>query len=390
MDPQLPASEEARRSAIQAIWTFPSILGSAFVVAWGAEAAQFYVSQGLALAMLAWLQTLPEFAVEAVIAWEQDVPLMTANFTGALRLLTGVGWPMIWIVFAVSNWRRGDHRRRIPRIELEEENAAEIIGLVPPLIYFGWIIYKGTLDLVDAGVLLALYIGYLVVLNRIPPKDHEGIEDVSRVARAVVRLPKPQRVLSIAGLFVLGGLALYLTAHPFLESMRGLAVTLGISTFVFVQWVAPFLSEMPEKTSAFYWARSKGKAPMALMNMASSNINQWTVLAAMIPIVYSMSIGTPTAVPLVGHRTELVLTLLQSALGVVLLANFTFKAHEALGLFGLWLAQFLVPHWREEVAILYAVWLVAEITSVAWRPDRLRAFTVFPRLWNAAQHRRPR
>lgn len=385
MDPNLPSPEEARQSAVQAIWTFPSILGSAFVVAWGAEAAQFYVSQGLALAMLAWLQTLPEFAVEAVIAWEQDVPLMTANFTGALRLLTGVGWPMIWIVFAVSNWRRRDDASRIPVIRLDDEHAAEIVGLVPPLLYFAWIIYKGSLGLLDAGVLLALYAGYLVVLNRIPPKGHEGVEEVSQVARAVVRLPRPQRIATILGLFLLGGLALYLTAHPFLESMKGLAVTMGISTFVFVQWVAPFLSEMPEKTSAFYWARSRGKAGMALMNMASSNVNQWTVLAAMIPIVYSMSIGAPTAVPLAGHRVELMLTLLQSALGVVLLSNFTFKAHEALGLFGLWFAQFLVPHWREEVSLIYGAWLVAEIASAAWRPGRLRAFMVFPRLWHAGR-----
>src|SRR5215469_14251822 len=53
-----------------AIWTFPTVLFSAIVIAWAAEAAQFLVSQGLALAILAWLQTLPEFAVEAVIAWQ--------------------------------------------------------------------------------------------------------------------------------------------------------------------------------------------------------------------------------------------------------------------------------------------------------------------------------
>src|SRR5262245_64485466 len=106
MGPVLP--EEAHRTAIHSIWTFPSVLASAFVVAWGAEAAQFYVSQGLALALLAWIQVLPEFAVEAVIAWHRDVALMTANFTGALRLLTGLGWPMIWTVFAIT------HRRRHP------------------------------------------------------------------------------------------------------------------------------------------------------------------------------------------------------------------------------------------------------------------------------------
>jgi len=371
--------EEARRVAVHAVWTFPSVLGSAFVLAWGAEAAQFYVSQGLALALLAWLQTLPEFAVEAVIAWQRDVPLMTANFTGALRLLTGLGWPMIWVVFAVA----GSGRRsgaRWPHIRLDPEHAVEIVGLAPPLVYFGWIVFKGTLDLVDAGVLVALYAAYLVVLGRVPPRDAEEAADLPAVPRAIVRLAPGPRWLAIAGLFAAGGAGLWLAAHPFLESMKGLAISLGVSTFVFVQWVAPFLSEFPEKTSAFYWARSRGKASMALMNMVSSNINQWTVLAAMIPVVYALSAGGPEPVPLAEHRVELILTLLQNAVGLVLLANFTFHAYEALGLFALWLAQFLVPGWREEIAVLYAVWLVIELGSTTWRPGRLRAFVTFAHL----------
>ena len=382
---QLPP-EEARQAAVHAIWTFPSILASAFVVAWGAEAAQFYVSQGLALALLAWLQTLPEFAVEAVIAWEQDVALMTANFTGALRLLTGVGWPMIWTVFAITSWQRGG-RERLPVIQMDREHSAEIVGLVPPLLYFVWVIYKGTLGLFDAGVLIALYLGYLGLLNRLPPKEHEEVEDVALVARAVIGLPPLRRKLAIVGLFLLGGVALYLVAAPFLESMKGLAVALGVAPFVFVQWVAPFLSEFPEKTSAFYWARSRGKAGMALMNMVSSNINQWTVLAAMIPIVYSFSVGHPAAVPLHEHRVELLLTLLQSMLGMVLLANLRFHGYEAIGLFVLWFAQFLRPDWREEACVLYAVWLAAEIASATWRAERLHAFFVFPTLW---RRRKPR
>ena len=392
MIPGQTSPEEARQATLQAIWTFPSVLGSAFVVAWGAEAAQFYVSQGLALAVLAWLQTLPEFAVEAAIAWNRDIPLMTANFTGSLRLLTGVGWPMIWIVFAVTRWQRGE-RDPWPSIRLDSEHAAEVVGLVPPLLYFGWVIIKGSLDLVDAGVLLALYVAYLALLNRIPPKEHEDIEDVAFVARAVIRMPPARRWLSIAGLFLVGGAVLCLVAFPFLESMKGLAFTLGIAPFVFVQWVAPFLSEFPEKTSAFYWARSRGKAGMALMNMVSSNINQWTVLAAMIPIVYSISLGRPASIPIGEHRVELLLTLLQSMLGMIILANFRFEGYEAAGLFVLWFAQFIQPHWREEVTILYAVWLAIELVSTAWRPGRLRAFQVFPSLWkrhgkgHAAVHR---
>ena len=371
--------QEAARTAVHALWTFPSVLFSAFLMAWAAEGAQFYISQGLALALLAWLQTLPEFAVEAVIAWRGDVPLMTANFTGALRLLTGVGWPMIWVVFMFSERSRGS-RRWLPAIALDRAHAATVAGLAPPLAWFGWIIWKGTLDLTDAGVLLAMYLGYLVLLQRMPAGEHESAADAPRVVRALLAQPEPWRRLGVIGLFVFGGAALYFTASPFLDSMKGLATTMGVSTFVFVQWVAPFLSEMPEKTSAFYWARSRNKAGMALMNMASSNVNQWTVLAAMIPIVYSIARGEPASIPLQEHRVELLLTLLQSALGVVILANFDFHGYEALGLFGLWLAQFLVPHWREEICWLYGAWLVVEVVSTAWRPGRLRAFPVFVQL----------
>ncbi len=375
--------EDAHRGAIQAIWTFPSIVASAFMLAWGAEAAQFYVSQGLALALLAWLQVMPEFAVEAVIAWHQDVALMTANFTGALRLLTGLGWPTIWLVYALSRRRRGEAGFWRP-IQLDEEHAAQVVGLIPPLVYWAWIIYKGSLGLFDAAVLIALYAGFLAVVNRIPPKAHEELSDVAAVARAVIGLDRPRRQLAIAALFVVGGVFLCMVAHPFLISMIGLATVLGISQFVFVQWVAPFLSELPEFITTSYWARGRGKAGMALMNMASSNINQWTMLAAMLPIVYSISLGRPADVPLAEHRVELMLTLLQGTLGMILLANLNFQAFEALGLFALFFAQFLVPHWREEISVIYGVWLAVEIASALWRPGRLRAFTVFPRLWHMA------
>ena len=114
------------------------------------------------------------------------------------------------------------------------------------------------------------------------------VEDVGRVPQAVLRLKTRMRWTAIISLFAAGGTLLYFTAHPFLKSMLALAAIFGVSEFVFVQWVAPFLSEFPEKVSAFYWARKVSTAPMALMNMVSSNINQWTVLAAMIPIVYSL------------------------------------------------------------------------------------------------------
>ena len=352
-------------SAFAAVWTFPSILLSAFLVAWGAEAAQFLISQGLALAILAWLQTLPEFAVEAVIAWEAGrnpdrSHLAIANLTGAIRLLLGLGWPMIYYVFAFSGRRRGDPARKA--IRLQREHAVEVIGLVPPLLYFVVIVWKQTMSWIDAVVLLALYVAYLLVLLRHPSHSAEELSDAPRVSQWAYRLGGLRQKLAIGGLFAAGGFLLYITAHPFLESMLAVAALFGVSQFVLVQWVAPFLSEFPEKVSAFLWARRVTHAPMALMNMVSSNINQWTVLAAMIPLVYGYSHYHHTGVWASFHfdaeqRTEIILTLLQTGLGMVVLANMEFDWFDATALFVLWVVQFVAPHLREEVSLAYALWI---------------------------------
>ncbi|MFN7974637.1 MAG: hypothetical protein U0166_20185 [Acidobacteriota bacterium] len=375
-----------------AFWTFPAVLGSAVVIAWGAEAAQFLVSQGLALAILAWLQTLPEFAVEAVIALEAGrdpakIHLATANFTGSLRLLVGLGWPMIYAVAAIAHRRRG--RGPLREIVLDGGNAVEVVGLLPCLLYFCYVLFKGSLTVWDSLWLSLIYLVYLWLLNRMPPEEEEAAEDIPAVPRAILRQRPRVRNACIVGLFVLGGAALFVAAHPFLESMLAMAVVLGISQYVFIQWIAPFLSEFPEYVSALKWSAHK-RAPMALMNMISSNINQWTVLAAMIPLCYSYAKGAATPLMLdAAQESEIGLTLAQSFLGFVLLANMRFAWHEALALFLLWGAQFAVADIRREVAVVYLAWSVVLLASVAVRRRSLECLPAFRALWRAHVLQRP-
>ena len=378
LDPGQVPPEVARARALSALWTFPGILFSAFVIGWGAEAAQFLVSRGLALALLAWLQTLPEFAVEAVIAWHRDIPLMTANFTGSLRLLTGVAWPLIYFTSAFEAKRRGEKHYSV---KLHREDSIGIVALLPPLLYFVFIWAKASLTLVDSAVLLVLYTLYLVAVSRMPPEEMEEMSDLPRVSRATLALPKPWNGLAVIGLFLGGGLVLYFVAHPFLESMLGLAVSIGVSQFVFVQWVSPFLSEFPEKVTAFNWARKPGKAPMALMNMVSSNVNQWTVLVAMIPMVYCWSLGAVAPIPFDAHqRMEILLTLAQGFLGFLLLINLRFHWYEAVGLFVLWLFQFMFPNSHVFVTGVYFAWCGVELVRALLGRRPLTAFKVLPEL----------
>ena len=385
---KIATANAVKASPWSALWTFPSIMASAFVIAWGAEAAQFLMSQGLALAILAWLQTLPEFAVEAVIAWNagkdpSQTHLAIANFTGSLRLLVGLGWPMIYFVAAAFGWKR---QRRFVTLELDREHSVEVFGLLLPILYFVFIWWKGSLALWDAFPLMAFYFLYLFVLWKIPPKEEseESLEDLGTVPRKILSLEPRMRNAAIWACFISGGLILYFSAHPFLNSMLAIANTMGISTFVFVQWVAPFLSEFPEKISAFYWARKVNTASIALMNMVSSNINQWSILSAMIPILFVISAGEIRPLEFDEmQRHEILLTILQSFLGFLLLVNLELVMHEALILFTFWAVQFFVPSIREEMIWVYAGWCAIEIVKLLFAGKPPAAWTGLVHTWKA-------
>jgi cation:H+ antiporter len=377
-----------------ALWATPAILLAAMLIAWAAESAQFFIAQGFALAILAWLQTLPEFAVEFVLAWNQRVDLLLANLTGALRLLTGLGWPMIYFVAAFFHRRR--HGTPLRRIPLEDHQCVEVVGLFVPLIYATFIWLKASLTVVDAAVLILIYAAYLAILGRMPPEKAEAIDELELVPRTIVKSPPLRRSLLISGLFIIGGLLIYFSAEPFLGSLLAVSALLGVPSFVFVQWVAPLVSEFPEKVSAFYWARKVDRASMALMNMVSSNINQWTLLTAMLPIVYSISIGAPTAIPLDKRQElELLMTIAQSLIGMIFLVNMELAWWEAAVLFGLWGVQFgfspvppgagiwgfVATHIHWWVTVAYLVWAVLAVIRMLMGKRQPHAFRLFAIVW---------
>jgi cation:H+ antiporter len=360
---------------------------SAFLVAWGAEAAEFLVSQGLALAVLALVQTFPEFAIEAVIAWKAGknpsmVHLAIANFTGSLRLLTGLGWPMIYGVAAFYSVRK--RKQRLGSIRLHDHHSVEVLGLLPPLLYFVVIWAKGNLSLLDSAILAATYVAYLRVLLKLPPRADtvEEDEEVPAVSRWALSYSGAKRWAAVGALLFGGGAVIFFVAEPFLNSMLALAVSLGMQEFVFIQWVAPFLSEFPEKTSAFVWARRITRAPVALMNMVSSNINQWGILSGLLAVIYCWSHGSTEPLPFDAfQRQEILLTVLQAFLGWLFLASMDLAAYEAAGLFTLWLVQLLVPSLRHPMLYVYGAWIAIEMALVVAGKKKLEAFPAFARVW---------
>jgi len=315
-----------------------AILGAAFLLVWACDTAQADVSQALALAVVALIAVLPEYAVDMYFTWQAgqfpDGPYSQyaiANMTGANRLLIGVGWAVIAALFWLRT-RRSVQLEEDRRLELRFLGAATLYAFVIPL--------KGTLAWYDGVVLIGLYVWYLAVASRRPPtEDHDD-----GPARHLIALPKAPRRAATLGLFLFAGAAILANAEPFCEGLVATGKTLRISEFLLVQWLAPLASETPEFVIAITFTL-RARASLALGSLLSAKLNQWTLLVGMIPAVFAVSHGSLDVPIPMGDRqmSEILLTAAQSLFAVVLLGALSLSLGQALLLFGLFIGQFVTP-----------------------------------------------
>src|ERR1700739_785095 len=114
-----------------------AVVAASFLLAWAAEAAQIDVSGGLAIAILALVAVLPEYAVDLYYAYVSGhnadyTQYAAANMTGSNRLLMGLGWPVVVLVSIIVARNTGADRRA--GLALDPANRVEL-GL--PLVVGG-------------------------------------------------------------------------------------------------------------------------------------------------------------------------------------------------------------------------------------------------------------
>ena len=327
------------------------ILGAAFLLSWAAEVAQMDISRGLALAILALIAILPEYAVDLYFAWvaaykPEYVHYATANMTGANRLLVGGGWPFIVFLFC---WR---FRRK--KLELDAANRVEISYLSLATIYAFLIPIKGQLTLVDCFVLVSIFVAY--AWRTAVMEVHEP--ELVGPARLIARLSSGKRRLTTVFLFAFAGVAIFASAEPFAEGLIHSGELLGIDEYFLVQWLAPIASEAPEFIIAALWT-IRGQAIAAIGALISSKVNQWTLLVGTIPLVYSFSLGSIGQMPLDARQNqEILLTAAQSIFAIVILMNLNINLFEAGGLFVLFTTQLIYPDIRNEISVVYVIFAI--------------------------------
>lgn len=325
-----------------------AIIGAAFLLSWAAEVFQLDVSQGLALALLALIAILPEYVVDASFAWlAADDPeyagYAVANMTGANRLLIGIAWPLVVVIV----WFRT--RRRT--VELEPGHGLELVALLAATVYALILPFKGTLSWIDLVVLVSIVVVYVWRLARLPAEEPHLVGP----AQLIGSLPAARRRAVTGALALTAAGVILLVAKAFAKALVGAGTDLGIDQFLLVQWLAPLASEAPEfvVVSIFAW---RAAASAALGTLVSSKINQWTLLVAMLPLVYGLALGRLEPLRLDGRQQEeILLTAAQSLFAVLLLLDLRLSLAGAGALFGLFTAQLVWPDIRVEMSIAYLV-----------------------------------
>ena len=298
-----------------------AILGASFLLTWACEVAQLDIPQAVAVAVVAFIAVLPEYAVDMYFTWMAGQHpesayshYAIANMTGANRLLIGIGWTAIVLIFA---------GRFHNYVALHEEKRTDIL-------------------------FLGIYVGYMCIIARRPCEE----EEPEGPAATLAKLSRPARMRAVAGLFLFAALVILFNAEPFSESLVASGKILGINEFLLVQWLAPIASEAPEFIVALMFA-FRGNAGLALGSLLSSKLNQWTLLVGMIPGVYAVSSGGTTPINLDPHQfQEIFLTAGQSIFAVALLLDLRLGLREAAALLVFFLAQLFSPFYDVQLEAL--------------------------------------
>jgi cation:H+ antiporter len=153
----------AHPSAPLAIVVFGlGVIAASFVLAWAAEAAEVDISGGLAIALLAVIAVLPEYAVDLYFAHRAGsdpayVQYAAANMTGSNRLLLGLGWSSVVLISLYVASRRSG--RSVKALVLDSGYKRELgfLGIASVVAFV--IPVTGQIHLV-LGIGLLAFFGY--------------------------------------------------------------------------------------------------------------------------------------------------------------------------------------------------------------------------------------
>ncbi|TDA28798.1 MAG: sodium:calcium antiporter [Archaeoglobi archaeon] len=347
---------------VEAFLSGMAVISAAFLLSWGAETAEKDLPRSLSLAIVALIAVLPEYAVDMYFTWMagkmggEYIHYAAANMTGANRLLLGIGWSIV-AIFAMWKLKKRE-------IELDEGIRLEFFALLLASLYCFLIPIKGDISLLDTAILGSIFLLYIYSATKAEREEFIAVGVPAYLCRLSVR----RRRGSVILMLLFSAFVILISVEAFAEGLVNSARIFGVDEFLMVQWIAPLASEAPEFIVAIYFVR-KLRTTASFNTLVSSKVNQWTLLVGCLALIYSISLASPSTLPLDDRqKEEFLLTAAQSLLGVAVIINLRFNIFEALALLGLFLAQFIYQTVETRYLLSFIYILIAvPVLFIHWR-----------------------
>ena len=310
------------------------LVGGSLLLAWAADAAEVDFSGPLVLTVVAFVAVLPEFVVETHFAFTQQTTFISANLTGATRLLvTGAaGLPLL------GAWLLGRRGEKESELRLPPERRLDLGVLMLASGFAVGIAATGRLSLLAGFVLIGLYVVYLKRVQGTPDEPPAFVG----VAASLAELPEDRRKPVTVALLLFSAIVVFAVASPFTDALLATGTSLGIDPFLLVQSIVPAATETPEFVVVAVLALSHRPAQGLAIFLAAA-VSQMTLALGTLPFAY-LAGGGGSSIPLAGReQLEMMLTAAAILMAVAALASLTPERVDAwiiLTLFGI---QFAFP-----------------------------------------------
>jgi len=336
-----------------------AVVAAAFMLAWACEAAQVDVAHGLVVAVVAFVAILPEYIVEVHFALIGEAEYVTANLTGASRLLLGFAVAMPAVVALLPKRWRPLH---VGPLELPRPHRIELAVLALGALWSLRGVLGGKLTLLDSAVLIGLYVLYL---RRAAAAGGEAPAPIG-VAAQLAALPAGERHRWVAGLMLFSATIILLTAVPFGDAVLGAGALVGISPYLLLQWIVPVATETPELVVAFVLVMH-GRGGQGIAVLLAGAVSQYTLALGTLPLAYRAGAASGP-LPLAGReRVELLLTIGVALYAVAALVRLRLSRGDSSIMLALFAAQFILPGVVTRFVFAVIFWAVAVDVLVAER-----------------------
>jgi cation:H+ antiporter len=344
---------------IQLVAYGAAVVAAAFLLAWACEAAQVDFARGIVVAAVAFVAILPEYIVELHFALTGHAEFVTANLTGASRLLVGfcVAMPAA-LTLLPMRWRPPP----LKRIDIDPAQRVDLAILGAAAVWGLRAVIGGHVTLLDSAVLITLYI---VFVRRANDSDEEGPEPMG-VAAELARLPKEERRRWVGGLMLFSALVILVTAVPFGDAVLGTGSLIGVSPYLSLQWLVPIATEMPELVVAIVLI-THGRSGQSIAVLLAGAVSQYTLALGTLPVAYVLGAGTGPLPLQPRERIELLLTAGVALYAVAALVTLRLNRGDASLMLMLFTAQFLLPLGLTRVVIAIVFLALAVDVLIAER-----------------------